>query len=654
MKIKFSLILVFILAEILFAQKRDSLKNFNLKEITVQSESVIEPKPTTKLGAQVLSSYDGNSLFEIAKYIPSLKYQTNSRGESLFYLRGSNERQLGLFFDGALLNIPWDNRIDLSLLPTSNLESIKLIKGVPSSIYGANNIAGVIVSNSKNVVSNKLTGNVSAQFGNYGYKHIATTLAQKINRFSILLSANYFNKNSFGLSSKFNNPENSSNSRINSYQTNLSAYSKVGFEYKNMSNIFISFQYLDSQKGVPPEIGVSKARFWKYPEWNKIGFNVFGKHTFDFNHSSFLDYYVSYYNFKMQINQYTDATYSKYDDIEKNNDNVLFARAIFTMLLNQNSIFRFSTSGYLTNHAESFLSNNFANVDYQQYVYSAGAEYELIRNNLTFIAGISLDGINSLKTGNFDVKNNLNSFGANSTLKYNLTNALNLRINVGHKSRFPSLRESYSDGLGRFVVNPQLKPEVVNDFEFGIEYNNATGRLLLNFLFTNLKDGIVRSSIQTINGSKFMRINKSEIRTLGFEIEGNKSLNKYFYIGFSFSYLNSKAKNDAGSFSDTLEYRPVVISNLFLKSQITSNFNLLLESSFIAKEFALIEGSSTLNELPSYYLLNVRTSYVFSLNKKNSFEIFGRINNVFDKLYYTQVGLPEAGREFFVGGRLKF
>ncbi len=133
----------------LFSQSKDSVKVYDLNEITVKSEFLIEPKPTTKIGSQILSNYDGSSLFEVAKYIPSVKSQTNSRGESLFYLRGANERQLGLFFDGVLLNIPWDNRIDLSLLPTNNFESVQVIKGVPSSIYGANNIAGVVVSNSK-------------------------------------------------------------------------------------------------------------------------------------------------------------------------------------------------------------------------------------------------------------------------------------------------------------------------------------------------------------------------------------------------------------------------------------------------------------------------------------------------------------------------
>ena len=265
-----------------------------------------------------------------------------------------------------------------------------------------------------------------------------------------------------------------------------------------------------------------------------------------------------------------------------------------------------------------------------------------------------MDGTNAPKTGNFDVKNNLNAIGANTTLKYSFTNYLNTQINVGHKSRFPSLRESYSDGLGRFVANPNLEPEVVNDFELGFECLNTTGRLFVNLLYTNLSNGIVRTSVNTSDGVKFMRINKEQIRTFGVELEGNNTFNKYLDFGFSFSFLKSAAKNEEGAFSDTLEYRPEIISNLFIKSQVTKNLKLLLESNFIANEFALEEGSSTLKKLPNYYLLNLRTSYTFVFNGKNIVEIFCRVNNIFDKLYYTQVGLPEAGREYFVGFDFKF
>ena len=648
------LVLAMFLISNLLAQKSDTVKVYDLNEITVKSKSLIEPKPTTKIGNTILKKYDGSSLFEIAKYIPSVKPQTNSRGESLFYLRGANERQLGLFFDGALLNIPWDSRVDLSLLPTNNYESLHIIKGVPSSVYGANHIAGVVVGKSKVIKSKELTGSLTTQFGNNGYRNISLLVNQKIKNFSFLLSAHNYNRDAFALPKSFEAKENSDNTRINSNQQTLGIFAKGGYEYGNISDINISFQYLDSEKGVPPEIGVSKPRFWKYPLWNKIGANIFGKHNFDFACNSFINYNFTLYNFKMDIDQYRDNTYSQIDEIEKDNDVVLYGRLIYTLLFDQKSILRFSTSGYLTNHTESFLSNQFQNIEYQQLLYSAGAEYELLENNFTFIVGVSFDGTNAPKTGNFQTENNLTSLGANATIKYTFSNHLNAQVNIGSKSRFPSLRESYSAGLGRFLINTNLKPERINDFEFGVEYLLPNGRLFINALLTYLSDGIVRTTVVTRNGNKFMRINKDKIRTYGFELEGNNSFNKFLNVGFSFSYLNSFAKNQYGVYTDTLEYHPTVISNLFINSNITKKLKVLLESTLVAREFALEEGSLSFQKIPSYFLVNAKLSYKYIFSEKSNLEIFARVNNIFDKFYSTQFGLPEAGKQFFVGIDFQF
>lgn len=654
MKLKLLIIITTIFSLTLFAQTEDSVKVYGLDEITVKGGSVIEPKPTTRIGSKVLTKYDGASLFEIARFIPSVKPQTNSRGESLFYLRGSNERQLGLFFDGAFLNIPWDNRIDLSLLPTNDYEELQIIKGVPSSIYGANNIAGVIVGKSKLIKNDKLSGKFNSLLGLNNFRKFSLSMYQKVDDFAFLISASHFKRDGFSLPSKFSSDENPDELRLNSYQRTTGIYAKGRYDYQDFSNVELSFQYLDSKKDVPPEINVNKTRYWKYPVWNKMGVNISGTHSFNFNSTSFLDYNFNVYKFEMEINQYTDATYSAIDDIEKNNDFVMYGRIIYTLLFNQNSILRFSTSGYSTTHIEEFLSTQFTKTDYQQYVYSAGVEYELMGNGFIFIGGVSYDGTSVVEAGNFETGNPLSAVGINTTLKYNFTNYFNGQINLGRKSRFPSLRESYSDGLGRFVKNPDLKAETANDVELGFEYLIPEGRLFVNFLLTYLYDGIVRTVIATNDGKKFMRINKDQMRTYGAEIEGNYHLGKHLDCGFSFSYLNSFGKNEFGEYSDTLEYRPEVISNFYLNSNFSKNINLLIEATSIANEYGLQDGNLYFQKLPSYLLINIRFAYTYHQLQNSKIEVFARMNNIFDQLYYTQFGLPEAGREYFIGLNYKF
>jgi len=648
-------VILFLFSSLLFAQQKDTVKTYNLEEITVESGITIEPKPTIKFDQKFLTQFDGRSVFETGYFMPSIKPQTNSRGESLFYIRGSNERQLGLFFDGAYLNIPWDNRIDLSLLPTASISELKIIKGIPSVIYGANNVAGVIIGTSKNYQTSKLSGNVSAQFGDFNQRKLSLTLGQKINNISFLFSASHYNRDSYILPKDFSSIENPFKQRINSYQQTDGLFAKIKYDYQKLSNVQVSFQYLNSDKGVPPEIDVKKPRYWQYPVWNKIGVNVFGKHSFSSNKNSFLDYVFNVYNFKMQINQFADQSYSVISNIEKDNDLVLYGKLIYTTFVGGSSILRFSFSGYNTTHKEKFLANDFQKIKYVQNVYSAGVEYEFLTSRFTAILGASLDGSASPKTGTFESNHSLTALGLNLTTKYLFLKSLSLQLNLGKKSRFPSMRESYSTGLGRFIINPDLKAETAYDGELGLQFTFPQGHLYANIFLNYLEDGIVREVIHTDDGKKFMRVNKAGIQSYGFELQSNYSITRKIDAGFQFSFIRSYAKNnDTDKYTDTLEYKPTLISSVYINYSFAKDLSALFEATTIQNEFGYQEGYDYFRKLPSYYLINFRLTYYLHLTRDKTFQFYGRVNNIFDELYYTQWGLPEAGRQFTLGVNFEF
>jgi len=654
-RFKYFIVFLFLSQLLIIAQQKDSINTYDLGEVTIEGSFTIEPKPTIKFDQEFLTRFDGRSVFETGYFMPSIKPQTNSRGESLFYIRGSSERQLGLFFDGAFVNIPWDNRIDLSLLPTTSLSEIKIIKGIPSVVYGANHIAGVIIGTSQNYQTSKLSGNVSAQFGDYNQRKFSISLGKKINDFSFMFSASHYNRDSYVLPKNFESEENSDKYRINSYQQTDALFAKIGYNYQKSSNIQTSFQYLNSAKGVPPEIDVAKPRYWQYPVWNKVGLNLLGKHSFSSSQNSFLNYVITVYNFKMQIDEFTDHSYSTISNIEKNNDFVLYGRLVYTTFWGSNSIFRFSFSGYNTNHKEKFLATNFEETTFVQIIYSAGAEYEFLTNKFVAIIGISLDGSNSPQTGEYESNNNYSALGLNLTAKYHFQTDLSLQVNLGEKSRFPSLRESFSNGLGRFVINPDLKPETAYDGEIGLEYLFSRGKIYTNVFINYLKDGIVRNVVETDAGTKFMRVNKESIQTYGFEFQTNYTVSRKIDAGFQFSYLRSFAQNEiTEEYSDTLEYKPELISSLYLNYSFYKNLSALFEVSTIQNEYGYQEGNQYFRKLPSYYLFNIRLTYSLHFTAKQTIQFFGRVNNIFDELYYTQWGLPEAGRQFLVGANFEF
>jgi len=149
-----------------------------------------------------------------------------------------------------------------------------------------------------------------------------------------------------------------------------------------------------------------------------------------------------------------------------------------------------------------------------------------------------------------------------------------------------------------------------------------------------------------------MRVNKDEVRTFGLEF-----VSKYNYENlrstFNFTVLSAKGKNTSGEFRDTLEYRPELNGSLGVDYTITKNLSALLEFEYIGKEFGLKEGSIGYQKLPDYLLANVRFAYNFVLDF-SKIELYLRLNNLFDRLYYTQFGLPEAGRQIFIGANFEF
>ena len=174
-------------------------------EVIVKSGLIVEPKSVTEIKLNSIKKSDASSINEFAKFIPSVKVQNNSRGESQIYLRGSNSRQISIFFDGVPLNIPWDNRIDLSLVPADVIGYISVTKGIPSIVYGANTLAGVVNINTREIESGKSLGGIKTQFGHFSFKRLSGYWQSSFDKFSYLASISYKKSNAFVLPNSFKN-----------------------------------------------------------------------------------------------------------------------------------------------------------------------------------------------------------------------------------------------------------------------------------------------------------------------------------------------------------------------------------------------------------------------------------------------------------------
>ncbi len=633
------------------AQEADTLITSRIEEVTVDAVRTPDWKPVIKIDHRIIDNKDGVSIDELGNSLPSSKIQTNSRGESSIYIRGAGERQIMLFFDGVPLNTPWDNRIDLSLIPLEAVGEISVTRGIPSVTYGVNAISGVVNITSRTIDNSRYSGRFISRFGDNNSRYFSGMFSGGNNVLSYLVAGSHRTSEGFTLPGDFSHPDNPSNQRVNSGSDSFNLFSKVNYLYSRRGSLHISTLIIDSRKQVPPEIDVANPRYWRYPLWRRVGLAVSGKHTFRGTSASKIDYSISGTFLNAQIDQYKDSSFVEINDYENSKDIIFNGRAVYSGMISSTSFLRFVVAGFSTRHNEVILSEgNIARV-YNQHCVSFGIEYEYFWKSISTLTGVSYDH-SSIAVGDHNLlQNSIYDYSATAGIMYSINNSYSMNASVGRKTRFPTLRESFSGALGRFVANPDLKPETAYSMDAGFQGSHNRGRFDLIFFLTHLHDGIVRESLPE---KKFRRINKDIIRTYGMELSYQNSMNDNISMLFRFTYLSALSKNEAGVFADTLEYKPQIMSSVYVLYSFRKNLESMMEINYTRKEYGLRHGIPSFEELPSYVLIHFRLGYTIGLSNKVSLEVFGRVNNIFDKLHYTQWGLPEAGRSFRGGASVEF
>ena len=146
------------LAAPLAAQARDTVRvdstrvarQYDLVDLRGITVSVARPALTTGGSSAVVVSLDSlgstpaPSMEQVMRAMPLVVVRRNSRGEAQPAIRGSDERQIGVFLDGVPLTIGWDHRTDMSIIPLTAARSVRLIRGLSSVLYGPNTLGGII------------------------------------------------------------------------------------------------------------------------------------------------------------------------------------------------------------------------------------------------------------------------------------------------------------------------------------------------------------------------------------------------------------------------------------------------------------------------------------------------------------------------------
>ena len=654
------IVLGFVVSATAWAQAPpDSLREYDLGEVVVGGGAAERTAPSTvqRIPAAAIDRLDAPSVAGVARLIPAAHVQTNSRGETLVYLRAAGERQVAFFFDGALLNIPWDNRVDLALVPSGIIGGMTVAKGVPSVLWGANVLGGAVNMVSRGLEGDGLFAEASHQIGSEGFGRTTTTALGRSAGWSYAAALDRSSRAGIavpgGADLAFS--QDAGDLRTNTDFELFNAFGRVSYDFADGARLGVSVLHVNGEKGVAPEghldPEVERVRFWRYPEW-RLTMGILNGEA-GLGAATRVRGAVWASLFDQAVAGFTSTAYDEQESGQHDDDRTAGGRLIVehafapaTLRLGLNALTSTHRQREVT--YEDGVRVEAPELTYRQGLYSAGLEAETMPlDALTLTAGLSLDALTTPETGDKPAQDALSDYGLTAGAVYQLSEGWALSAALGRKTRFPTLRELFGEALDRFAINPDLRPESSVLAELGVrrEGDALSGEATA---FLNRTDDTIDQ--RHLEDGRRQRVNLGGSRILGVELAGALRLVRHVRLDGHLTVMDVRGYDEAGA-TRRLSEKPETIGRLAAAYNPGTGPNALLEVEHVGAAYS--PGPEGFVRLDPALVLNLRAGYrlyVPSLGVMG--EVFGRVNNVTDAVVLPQLGLPGPGRELQAGLKL--
>ncbi len=654
------------------APKRDSIPVHQLSEIVVHGvHAVPAPLPYTmvEIEPKALKQLDAMAVADIARLVPAARMQTNSRGETLVYLRNAGERQVAAFLDGALLNVPWDNRVDLSLVPASMIAGVQVVQGVPPVEYGTNVLGGAV--NLTSPSWSDATGRVDVGVTAGTQSQLQGSLAARGSSGSWLYAAALGHSTRDGLSLPadanlaFSQPAPDLRTNTDARITNGSG--RLVYQFPGGTEVGLSLFHLDAEKGVAPEghkdPTVSNVRFWRYPDWrNTMGIvsarGMLGAETL-WKGATWVN------RFQQTIDSYTSVSYDSLESREEDRDLTVGGRLVAQRGIGSSAL-KLALNALTSMHQQRDLDlqpggqpvagQQFPQLTYQQVVLSTGAEYEVDPvERLDLTLGASFDAMFAPKTGDKPSIDPFTDYSVTLGAGYQIDGGWHLRLGAGRKTRFPTMRELFGESLNRFLLNPDLRPEssVLTEVAVGIRRPQFQAEVVPFGTFTS--NTIDQQSVLVAGETRprRQRINLRGSRVLGVEMTTTLLPAPDITVAGHLTVSHVRRLQDTPTDPTYLSEKPATLGRLATSYAPSLGPQGLVEAVYTGRAYSL-DDTNQFVPLPTSLVLNLRAAYRFALPADRSLELYVRVDNATDELVVPQLGLPEAGRAAQGGVKASF
>lgn len=641
------------------------IQNITLEESIVHMDEVIISTVFNKLQSQNVMKVEHETLKSLQQKgtatlieglatIPGVSQVSTGTSIGKPVIRGLSGNRVLVYSQGVRLeNQQFGAEHGLGL-NDAGVESVEVIKGPASLLYGSDALGGVLYFNpEKFAKTNDFKTDFSQRlFSNTLGSNTSLGLKTSTENWKFLA------RGSYNTHSDYQIPD---GDRVTNTRYNESDF-KTGIGYNNSSfSSILRYNFNKLDLGIP-ENGIeeqSRSKKTKYPNQGvnnhilSLHNNFYFKNSkldaalgYIFNdRSEFADSEVPVLRMKLRTFNYDVKYYlPKTGKLET----IIGAQGMHQN--NSNSGQELLIPNAVTNDFGIFSTSNY---EWGKNVIQAGIRFDTRTVN-TETHGIAGD------EGYFEAINkSFKSFNSSLGYKTNLTEEFTLRLNLASGFRAPNLAELTSNGVhegsNRYEIgNSELKNEQNFQTDLNLEYKSTHFELFVNGFYNHINNYIfISPNGNVINGNDVYDYVQSNAKLYGGEtgIHFHPHPLDWLHVTSSFETVIGKKQNDA--------YLPLIPANKWNntlkvefknKKWLQEGFATLnIESTFSQNNYSEFETKTN-----NYTLTNFGLGGKITLNK-TVFNLNLNANNLLDKTYVSHLsrlktdGIPNIGRNIVLG-----
>lgn len=618
------------------AQEQDSTKT--IEEVVITDTKFAQSKAKSgrsieKITQKDLTQRKGQSVATVLSQLSGFEVVGNqgSAGKNLdLFVRGGNTNQVLILIDGnpVVDATSISTTYDLRLLPVDQVESIEILKGASTVLYGPNGASAVINITLKKALKNKISGTAYLNVGTQN-----TTEDKKI----------YGKESNQGFSFSGSNEKVSFLTSLNSTEVKgLSEATGANFEDDSFSRLNLNQQFgvkvnrklnldffanYDKMKSTFDDGSFTDNDFNSLTsEQFRAGFTPtfkYNKGEFKIN-SSFGILERNYTNF----DSFSGITNSFYKSRNVNVDAFNKYNVLSSLYLVTGIQFQFFDMNQFTPYGD--ILGNVAKYNVVDPYVTAVYETKFGLNVNTGIRYHKHSVYTDYLIWNFNPSYTISKFG------------LKFYGSVGGAVVSPSLYQVYSP-----YGNAALTPEENQTAELGLEKSFLNKKVIFTgaAFFREQDNSIIFGSLPSPPWGQYINvagINKSK----GFETSVSvKPLQKVTVSG-NYTFV----QNDEQIARFVAKHR----ANANLVVDITENISWSTQYQYINQRdvayFDNVTFATIPTQVPSYQLVHTN----FSVKVSSNISLFAAVQNVFNEDFIETVGFTSRGRNYKLGLNLKF